>query len=446
MALRLRIISDHRRSLGERSTATFGASGGRIGRSADNDWVLPDPQRYVSAHHARIHYREGEYLLEDTSTNGTFLNDDDRPISKLGPRRLQNGDLLRVGDYQLVVAIDAPSASEAGAGTTDPVPTRIDVLQSVGRAAQTDLGAALNLDDLLMTDHSGTRMGPVNAYGQVVPLPTSRSPAQRPPESRPPELRPPEPRSPEPRPSEPLLGDRPPEPSDPAIARRLERMARAVEKSREERPGASLPALYDVQSGLRVFCRGAGIDAEKLPPDSQTRMLHLVGQLLREMLVGLKDLERTRHEMHNRFRISWQSDPEDPRPSLERSTVEELLVQILAQHESRRLDAVQWLRELIEGTKIHERAVTDALRAAFVDFVARLDPTELESRFQRTGRRGKTSGGESQYWALFVEFYRNLTEMPPDHLPHTFVEAFANAYLKARSDPQSESSPRAGAG
>jgi type VI secretion system protein len=440
MGLRLRIISDHRRALGERSTVTFGASGGRIGRSADNDWVLPDSQRYVSAHHARIHYHEGEYLLEDTSTNGTFLNDDDRPLSKLGPRRLQNGDLLRVGDYQLVVAIDAPSLPEAAAGLSetdprfDPMPTRIDVLQSVGRAAQTDLGAALDLDELLTPDHTGTRMGPVNAYGQIVPLPGSRSPTPRPAESRTPESGPPD------RPP----GESPPEPSDAALARRLERMARAVEKSRAAQ-AAALPALYDVQSGLRVFCRGAGIDAEQLPPDSQTRMLHLIGQLLREMLVGLKDLQRTRHEMHNRFRIIPQSDPEDGRPSLERSTIEELLVQILAQHESRRLDAVQWLRELIDGIKVHERTVIEAQRAAFIDFVARLDPTELESRFQRAGRRGK-GGGESQYWALFVEFYRNLTEMPPDHLPHSFVEAFANAYLKAQTDPQSESSPRAGAG
>jgi hypothetical protein len=29
---------------------------------------------------------------------------------------------------------------------------------------------------------------------------------------------------------------------------------------------------------------------------------------------------------------------------------------------------------------------------------------------------------------MFTTFYRNLIEMPADHLPHTFVEAFAAAY------------------
>ena len=47
MALRLRVISDHRHRLGDKSTFVFGVSGGSIGRSAENDWVLPDDMRYI---------------------------------------------------------------------------------------------------------------------------------------------------------------------------------------------------------------------------------------------------------------------------------------------------------------------------------------------------------------------------------------------------------------
>jgi type VI secretion system protein len=75
MALRLRVVSDHRRSLGDRCNIVFGVGGGTIGRSADNDWVLPDPLRYVSAHHARVSFRQGAYFLEDVSTNGVYIND-----------------------------------------------------------------------------------------------------------------------------------------------------------------------------------------------------------------------------------------------------------------------------------------------------------------------------------------------------------------------------------
>jgi len=185
-----------------------------------------------------------------------------------------------------------------------------------------------------------------------------------------------------------------------------------------------------VHSGLQAFCRGAGIDPEKLPPEAQTRLLHLVGQLVREALVGLKDLQRSRGEIRDRFRIELPPpEPDDPRPSLGRSTVDELLLDLLVQHESRSIDAVQWLREAVDEGKMHEQATALAIRAAFIEFLGRLDPAELEARFERAARRGKArSADKAQYWELFTTFYRNLIEMPADHLPHTFVEAFAAAY------------------
>src|ERR1044071_3412790 len=163
MALRLRVVSDHRRSLGGRGNIVFGVGGGTIGRSADNDWVLPDPQRYVSAHHARVSFRQGSYFLEDLSTNGAFVNDGDVAIGKVGPHKLQNGDLIRFGDYQVSVALEAEGAAEpVTAPQTDAVavPTSINALRAIGRAAQTDIGASLDLDALLIPDPSAADSAP----------------------------------------------------------------------------------------------------------------------------------------------------------------------------------------------------------------------------------------------------------------------------------------------
>src|SRR5262245_63654194 len=90
MALKLRVISDHYKALGKRSSQLFGVTGGRIGRAQDNDWVLPDPDRYVSSHHAKVSFRTGSWVLEDVSTNGTFINGSDSPASLDGPYRLQD--------------------------------------------------------------------------------------------------------------------------------------------------------------------------------------------------------------------------------------------------------------------------------------------------------------------------------------------------------------------
>jgi type VI secretion system protein len=427
MSLRLRIVSDHRRLLGDRSSIVFAVDGGSIGRSADNDWVLPDPLRYVSAHHARVEYRDGQYFLEDLSTNGVFVNDDERPLAKAHPmgHLLSTGDIVRMGEYHIVASVEADESQpspkvDTGAGQ---VPTSIHGLRTIGRAsAQTDLGAMLNLDDLLVQDTSpNPTFHPVNAYGQAIaqmPMPAPR-PVAAPIASASPATAPSPTPIPTPAPA--------PSAEEEAIERRIARLAKAA--ARDPKNGASAPALYDVHSGLQAFCRGAGVEVERLPPDAQTRLLHLAGQLFREALVGLKELDRSRNDTRNRYRIELPVEPDDPRPSLARSTVEDLVIDLFAQHESRRLDAVSWLREGIAEGKTHEVAAAKATRTAFVEFLDRLDPAELEARFERAARRGKArSADKAQYWELFTTFYRNLIEMPADHLPHTFVEAFAAAY------------------
>jgi type VI secretion system protein len=418
MTLRLRVVSDQRRSLGDRSSIAFTVDGGSIGRSADNDWVLPDPLRYVSAHHARVQFRNGRFSLVDLSTNGVFVNDEAEPVSRRNPDGypLRNGDMVRIGDYQVVVALDAgveqAEVDTAGASGASAVPTSIHALHTYGRAAQTDIGAMLNLDDLLVPESpTGEAMLPVNAYGQAVMQAPLRSLAAAP---------------------------RPVQNTDPdedSLARRVERLAKAARKDigngvNNAPPAANNAQLFDVSNGLQVFCRGAGIDADKLPADAQTRFLHLAGQLFREAILGFKELDRSRNDSRNRFRVELPPpEPDDPRPSLSRSTVEELLLGLFTRHETRSLDAVQWLRETVNDAKIHDAATEKATRAAFVEFLDRLDPAELEARFERAARRGKArSADKAQYWEMFTAFYRNLIEMPADHLPHTFVEAFAAAY------------------
>jgi type VI secretion system FHA domain protein len=270
----------------------------------------------------------------------------------------------------------------------------------------------INLDDLLVPDSpTGEEVLPVNAYGQAVAQAPVRALAA----------------APRPAPNT--------DPDEDSLARRVDRLAKAarrdISNGLNNAPNAPNGAqLFDVSSGLQVFCRGAGIDADKLPADAHTRFLHLAGQLFREALVGLKDLERGRGEIRNRFRIELPPpEPDDPRPSMARLTVDELIVELFKKHETRSLDAVQWLREAAAEAKNHEIATAQATRAAFIEFTGRLDPAELEARFERSARRTKSkSPDKAEYWELFTTFYRNIIEMPADHLPHTFVEAFAAAY------------------
>ncbi|MCW8856427.1 MAG: FHA domain-containing protein, partial [Kangiella sp.] len=67
--LTLRITSFHRLTPDQVATKTFDRVGGVIGRSADSDWILPDPEKIVSSTHAVISFEAGGYSVTDYSTN-----------------------------------------------------------------------------------------------------------------------------------------------------------------------------------------------------------------------------------------------------------------------------------------------------------------------------------------------------------------------------------------
>ena len=77
-----------------------------IGRAAENDWVLPDPDRVLSKRHCVVGLRGEGWLVADMSSNGTFLNDAPAPIGLGRVERLQHGDRLRLGGYELSVRLD----------------------------------------------------------------------------------------------------------------------------------------------------------------------------------------------------------------------------------------------------------------------------------------------------------------------------------------------------
>ena len=123
MLLALSIVSGQSGELGATAYKVFDERGGSIGRIAGNDWVLPDPQNFVSSRHARVSAAGGTFYLEDTSSNGTFINAPDQAASRAAPQPLSDGDRLYIGDYEIIVQIipDEPQASGLGLGTVDPL-------------------------------------------------------------------------------------------------------------------------------------------------------------------------------------------------------------------------------------------------------------------------------------------------------------------------------------
>lgn len=124
MPLRLFITTYHKLTPGQRAEVELDRGELKIGRSAGNDWVLPDPERLVSSQHCVIQYRDGTYYITDTSTNGVILQNAGTRLRRGSSEPLQDGEVLKIGEYEIRVQISgisvAPTAPPASGMADDP--------------------------------------------------------------------------------------------------------------------------------------------------------------------------------------------------------------------------------------------------------------------------------------------------------------------------------------
>ncbi|MEA3150945.1 MAG: type secretion system protein [Gammaproteobacteria bacterium] len=415
MTLRLSVVSEHGTRLGTASTKVFGVHGGSIGRGSDNEWILPDPERYLSGKHARVDFRAGTYVLVDTSSNGTYVNGAQVPLGKFHDYQLKDGDYIRLGEYELLVSIDKsndfPPDESAIVAYDGQSPS-----SAVRKSTANDLGADLDLSELLEPSDvteldSGVR--PRDAYGQAIGT-ARRAPAREEDSSGTPWH----------------MMTRPLKMEGTAAGSANSANGTAPAAMGASQPSRSqAPMLFDADfdTGLTAFCRGAGVDPRSITPEARGAALQLAGQLLRESVLGLMDLNHSRSEFRNRFRISPPDDGPDSPLNFSKG-VDEALVRLLTTL-STRAGSVEAIRHNFRELKAQNVASVTAMRAAFEEFLGRVDPKELEERFDRAGKRGVFgTQNKGKYWDLYVEMFSGLAQRPADGFPHLFTETFAKAY------------------
>jgi type VI secretion system FHA domain protein len=450
MAIKLRVISDQYRELGEQRSRVFGVNGGTIGRAPDNDWVLPDPSRVVSGHHCEIEYRGGSYWIKDTSTNGVFVNDSDDPVSVTGPVILRDGDRLSIGDYMLVVSVDSridflPAAAEE---------------HSAAKHLDGHIGVELDMDSLLTprTDDSGM-FQPRNAFGMTVPV--EARPIHRPSTAPRIEFEPEPPAStgtpvrnarssaapaagsahapvPAAAPAAPAIGSQDWAMRTRAITRQelADAMARRqsrIEARQQVQPLHQQASTWaDLKSAVQAFCRGAGIDPAALSAEAQSMLPLIAGQLLREAVVGLNDLAQTRAKTAPATAAAPSPGSNPLRTS---SSVEQALVRLFESHGRLYGGPVDALRDVLQEAKDHEAAVQAGMQAGLDAVLVQLSPANVADQFEQGRARTLAPGQDPRpkYWEHYAEFYRVITQgAGSDSLPIPFTEAFAQAYGATR--------------
>jgi type VI secretion system protein len=199
-----------------------------------------------------------------------------------------------------------------------------------------------------------------------------------------------------------------------------------VERRRE---GSTL----EPANGVEAFCRGAGIDPSALPIEAQHALLQLAGQMTREVVLGLMETLKGRADQKNRLRLNQTTiQPAENNPLKFSASVDEALLKLLDGHSSRYLGPVEAIRDSFTDLRNHQVALSAAIQAAVDEVMNRIEPGELQEKFDRGLKRGALLGAANKmkYWDLYTEFYQVLNQRNEQNLPTLFAEELARTYAE----------------
>jgi len=387
MPLQLKIVSEHREIVGNDAMCEFGEDGGTIGRSLENDWTLPDPDRFISGRHATIDFSGGIYYLVDTSSNGVYINGDCKPLGKGNPRRLFNGDTLRFGDFEMVVSIDSgESLIMPAAPPPSVVPDNVELLIS-DESLKTGV-QLLDEDEITGDDDFQSALFSASI-----------------------------------------------------VEADVETMEASIDQIEDSEPPAAQPihaALPLAEADLVAtdlldsFLDGLGISRTELHPSvDHAEVMQNAGEVLREFVEGTAQLLASRANLKNAFRLDQTTVlPRHNNPIKLSANTKDSIKQLLVGKEGEYLGPRDAVHEVCRDLLFHQDAFLEAMNNSFVEFAERLDPDELQQGFDRALDSNVLTKfrNKSRYWELYCDLYPTLAAKGGGRFPQMFSEDFVRAY------------------
>ncbi len=452
---------------------TLDRHGMTIGRGANNDWTLDDPDRHMSKNHCVIEYRDGQYLLTDTSTNGVFLNRSPERLLRDSAVLLSDGDVLGVGIYEIAVQYLADDPLAAGADDPfaglpppyeDPVERKkqidladtyespdefvktldapdaglVDDADPFGLAGPAPLPRGATGDDLdpfagpptgavpgavgggardLIPDDSDL-IGPGYETGAEHDLMEGHSVADHV-RTEQDYFRPPQAEQAIPDDWEATTGGagvapRAPPPGAPAAAQ---------PPPPPSAPQASGPGDLAL---ARAFLAGAGMKGLDVSDRELEELMRTVGATFRQMVEGMREVLMTRSSIKSEFRIDQTMLKAKENNPLKFSTSgEEAMKALLQKPMPGYLPAERAVQEGFEDIRAHQIAVMAGLQVALTALLKRFDPETLAKRLEKSSLLGSK---KARYWDLFTELYGEIAREAEDDFQSLFGREFSRAY------------------
>lgn len=459
-----------------------------IGRSADADWQINDPDMFVSRAHCKITSKQGGYFVTDTSSSGLFIDDASSPLGAGNTERLQSGMRLRLGDY--VVCVDLQTAkTEAPAlrpsmPASKPVASRAPVSlggddffssttqEEPGRPRPADLpdpfekpvpGAFARADERssqafddpfsldpvatpapeAVTDKSGGKPLFDDPFG-LDSAPLSREPSRS--------------NSEQPPAYDDGFGFGPAESTSLDVgatdggaidaaspapsAAPWELPARAAEPSPKPTPqppprppvrqAAARPSTGQPDADLRAaFLRGMGMDEAGFPGRNPVADMEKFGREYRLMMDGLMQLLRKRAEEKGNARVAQTVvGASEVNPLKFLPSVDDALVTILAERSPGFLGAEAAIKDAVRDLAQHHVRAWRGVQGALKRMIDRFDPAAIEQELKSSSAIGNllTGGRGAKLWELYQKRHREIAHSAETRFLGEIGADFRDAY------------------
>lgn len=470
MALSLKITMYKGKPLSEPKLVAFPYGEGTIGRSDENTLVLPDPDKFVSRHHASIKYENGIYYLTDSSLSGVLVDNEANPLHN-DSTPLHNGTLIKVGEYEIEAIIteeasqddfpfpdifaDSPSKpTEPEELFSPPVDTEANRLMGNSDTPfprHEELIDAKASDTPEFESHLQDHVSPLFDSFIAPQVESTPKPFEEIPENlsfedlfsdtdtpygngqiegdsrasstdllnedfvpKPSQFEPDQSTS-EPFPSPVESLDSPQTPN-------LNSILADPSDSSPETPIAQPVQSDSCNELFDVFLQGAGVDRNECATKNQLEAMQRIGKMFRQLVAGTVSVLRSRAEFKSLFRVNMTViRAADNNPLKFAVSTDDVLKQLIQNKEGGFLESVESIEQGFNDIMNHQLAMQAGIQASLTDLLKRFDPKTIEKQFEQ----GIVLQKKAKCWDSYQETYRIESE---EAVENFFGDAFVEAY------------------
>jgi type VI secretion system protein ImpI len=403
-----------------------------IGRESPRDWVLPDPQLFISGRHCEVVPEGDAYVLYDVSRNGTFLNGSQQRMKS--PHRLAHGDTLVIGAYVVSVSIASMAAvasdtwgypATAGGAPAHTASYDEDIWGAPSGIASPPMDKRLFAEGAAQIAEGPDFVGSHLAIPVAQPMLSPQARAVLPPAAGLAEF-------------SPLSG----------AGAGLYAGGAAVPGAGESMPQAfgavplsQAPAERPLRAGqdeslLTAFREGARLPPHALGNRNPNEIMREIGSLLAMITDQVAQLLRARASAKAMVRTSNRTmiGARDNNPMKFLPDPVEALEAMLSRGRPGYLDGPRAFQEAFADLKGHEMATYAAMQRALARLLEDLSPEAIESKITQSTFANR----KAKAWEIFVARWEAKTEAHANGMLDVFLLYFSEAYqeMSAKGPPR----------